>query len=205
MFYLRSRHGDTGNNVMFHNKDGCGYGTNLDKLHIFTAEEAQKHLDWDINSLPLLKSAVDELAIRSIDMQNLDSSKHAFLSCATYVIQVDRDWNGNDIYFKCEEGRTYNYDKASEYSYTEAVELAASNSKYIAWNKDYLDLIARRTFQSHNISTRKMITGPGIRYKKPRKKRPTTGKTRHNCPGCGRIIWDYNPYEAPYCSIFCEP
>lgn len=204
LFYLRSRHGDTGSNVMFHRINGCGYGTNLDELHVFTIEEAQKELGHDIGSLPLLKSEVDKLSIRAVDCQNLDSEKHAFFKDAKYVIQVTGDRNGNDIYFKCEDGRTYNYDEADEYSYTEAVELSASKSKYVAWNKDYLDLIARRTFQSHNINTRKMITGPGIKYKKPRKKRETTGKVRHNCPTCGKIVWDYNPYEAPYCSIFCE-
>lgn len=205
LFYVRSRHGDVSNNVMFHNMNGCGYGSNLDNLHVFTQKEAQTHLDCDIKSLPILKSAVDELSIKSVDMQYLDTDKHAFTKSSKYVIQISGDWNGNDIYFKCDEGRTYNYDNAREYSYTEAVELSASQSKYIAWNKDYLDLISRRTFQSTNINTRKMITGPGIKYKKPRKQRETTGKTRHNCPTCGRIVWDYNPYDAPYCNRFCEP
>lgn len=201
-FYLRSRHGDTGSNVVFHNKDGCGYGTNLDKLHVFTKEEAQQHLEWDIRSLPLLKSAVDSLAIRAVDMQYLDVTKHAFTLDSMYVIQVNGKWNGNDIYFKCDDGQTYNYDKAVEYSYRDAVELSATISNLTAWNKDYLNLIARRTFQAHNISTRKMITGPGIKYKKPRKPRPTTGKTRGNCPSCGKITWDYNPYENAYCKDY---
>lgn len=206
LFYVRSRHGDTGCNVVFHNKDGCGYGTNLDKLRAFTLEEAQERLDWDIRSLPLLKSAVDEMAIRAVDMQYLKPYEHTLILRPKYVIQVTGYWNGNDIYFKCGDDRTYNYDEADEHSCVEAVELAASTQGFIAWNKDYLDQIARQTFQSHNINTRKMITGPGIKYKKPRKARPTTGKSRGNCPTCGKITWDYNPYENAYCNNYiCEP
>jgi len=58
-FYLRSRHGDTGCNVMFHNKGGCGYGTDLDNLHVFTRDEAQRDVNHDPANLPLLKSEVD--------------------------------------------------------------------------------------------------------------------------------------------------
>lgn len=199
MFYLRSRHGDTGCNVMFHNKDGKGYGTNLDKLHLFTKEEAQKAVSHDVKSLPLLKSAVDAMAIRAVDMQYLDSEKDSLNPDLSYVIQVHGDWNGNDIYFKCDDGRTYNYDNAKEYSLSEAMTLAGRTSGLILWSKEYLDTICRRTFQSHNISTRKMITGPGIEYKKPRKPRPTTGKARGNCPECGKITWGFNPHENEYC------
>lgn len=205
MFYLRSRHGDTGCNVMFHNKDGRGYGTDLDGLHLFTKDEAQKELDHHIESLPLLKSEVDKLAIRAVDMQYLDSTKAALNPHDSYAIQLTGDYNGNDIYFKCEVGRTYDYSKAKSYTYDEALRIGSRTGNAVIWGKSYLDGIARRTFQAYNISTRKMITGAGIKYKKPRKKKPGTGKTRGNCPGCGKITWDYNPYDHAYCSRYCEP
>lgn len=132
MFYLRSRHGDTGLNVSFHNKNGGGYGTGLDNLHIFSKEEAQRALDQDINSLPLLKSAVDSMAIRAVDMQHLKDNQHVIDPEGIYVVQIDRDWNGNDIYFKSGDGRTYNYDEASLYSYTEAMEIAATSNNLSA-------------------------------------------------------------------------
>ena len=39
----------------------------------------------------------------------------------------------------------------------------------------------------------------GISIHKPKRKRKTTGKFRSNCPECGKIVWDYNPYEQAYC------
>jgi hypothetical protein len=59
--------------------------------------------------------------------------------------------------------------------------------------------IARPTFQSKNINMKTMVREPGIKYKKPRPKKMTTGKTRGNCPECGQITWDYNPYENAHC------
>jgi len=199
VFYLRSRHGDTGTNVMFHNKNGAGYGTNLDNLHVFTTEEAQKKLDWDIKSLPLLKSEVDKLSILAVDMQYLDAVKSKEFS-GLYVVQMDRKWNGNDICFYSEDGETFDYGKAHVFIGGAGVNFILGKSGMILWPKDYLDTICRRTFQSTNINTRKMITGAGIVYRKPRKPRPTTGKTRGNCPECGKITWDYNPYEDAYCA-----
>lgn len=219
MFYLRCRHGDTGKNVMFHNKDGCGYGTNLDKLHLFTLEEAQKELNHDIKSLPLLASTVDSMAIRSVDMQVIDADKDVILQSVDnilntankYVVQIDGHWNGNDIYFKCDGGegcadQTYDFDKAKQYDFVDAFNIQRDNYSAVMWSIPYLETKARRTFQSHNINTRKMVTGPGIKYKKPPKPRPTTGKTRYNCNACGKMMWEYDPYmEEGYCSRFCEP
>lgn len=202
-FYLRSRHGDTGCNVMFHKKNGCGYGTNLDELHVFTRDEAQNEVNHDIGNLPLLKSEVDRLSIRAVDMQSMDHDNDIVdLSSTTpgsYALQVSGIWNGNDIYFLCDEGKTYNFDKANKYSFPDAFNLQRKNSKLVIWGVPYLETRARKTFHSHNINTRKMITGAGIEYKKPRKQRPTTGKTRGNCPICGRITWDFNPYENATC------
>ena len=56
MFYLRSRHGDCGSNVMFHNKNGAGYGTDLDGLRTYSLEDAQSELNHDI---AYTESAVD--------------------------------------------------------------------------------------------------------------------------------------------------
>ena len=199
MFYLRSRHGDTGTNVMFHNKDGRGYGTNLDNLHVFTAGEAQKDLDWDIKSLPLLKSEVDRLSIMSVDEQKLDKDK-AIKFSGPYILQVSRMWNGNDIYFLTDGDHSNEYQKAIEFNSGGLIQYLQGRSNLVPWPKSYIDTIARRTFQSTNINTRKMITGPGIIYRKPRKPRPTTGKTRGNCPNCGKITWDFDPHENAYCS-----
>jgi hypothetical protein len=196
LFYLRSRHGDCGDNVMFWNKDGRGYGTDLDKLHLFTKEEAQEKINWDITSLPLLKSEVDKLSITAVDHQYLDKSLNVIDKKDQYMVQITGDYNGNDIRFVSESDLTFNYSLAKIFNLEEA--LTCSELRGAIWSKSYLDGLQRRTFQSGNISTRKMITGPGIKYKKPRPSK-ATGKIRWNCPSCGRISWQFNPYDYDGC------
>lgn len=204
LFYLTSRHGNCGENVMFHNKNGSGYGTNLDNLHVFTREEAQKELGHDIKSLPLLKSEVDKLSIKAIDHQYLKRSLNSIDPNDQYIIQVSGFYNGNDIRFAPESDSTidinFNYSLAKVFNLKDA--LSCSDLRGVIWSKSYLDGLQRRTFQEGNISTRKMITGAGIKYKKPRKKKPSSGKTMWNCPSCGKISWQYNPYDFDGCSDY---
>lgn len=202
LFYLTSRHGNCGTNVMFHNKNGMGYGTNLDGLHLFTLKEAQKYLDQDIRSRPLLKSEVDKFSIKAVDHQHLDDAGQIDPD-DQYIVQKKGCWNGNDIAFVVMGGKTYNYEKAHIFTLNQAKQF--DNSSHKIWSKSYLDKICRRTFQEENINTRKMITGAGIKYKKPRKKKETSGKYRFNCPKCGKINWQYNPYDFTSCSdVMCS-
>lgn len=200
LFYLTSRHGDCGSNVMFHNKGGAGYGTNLDNLQLYSREDAQRELDYDINSLPLLKSAVDEVSITAVDCQYLDSEANATDNNNEYVIQIEGCWNGNDIAFAIMGGKTFNYSEACVFTLLDAEELVSKLSNAKIWSKSYLDTISRRTFQRGKVNTRKMITGAGIKYKKPRKKKADSGKIRWNCPGCGKFRWQHNPYDFDGCS-----
>jgi len=66
-------------------------------------------------------------------------------------------------------------------------------------SRSFLLSIARRTFQKNNIDKRKMMGAAGIKYRSPRKKRELSGKSRGNCPVCGRISWSFNPYEHMPC------
>lgn len=182
---------------MFHNKDGAGYGTNLNGLHLFTLDKAQNELNHDIRSVPLLKSEVDKLSIKAVDHQYLEYKPQNDPN-DKYVIQVKGFWNGNDIAFVVMGGKTFNYGEAHEFTKDQAK--ATAGDSHVIWSKTYLDTICRRTFQEGNISTRKMITGAGIKYKKPRKKKESSGKVRWNCPSCGKINWQYNPYDFEYCS-----
>lgn len=200
LFYLTSRHGDTGNNVMFHNTGGCGYGTDLDNLRLYSLEDAQKETGYDINSLPLLKSAVDAVSIKAVDCQYLDEEVNGNDLNNEYVIQVQKMWNGNDIAFMVMGGTTFNYNKAHIFDFLTGDDLSMRDNRYKLWSKSYLDSISRRTFQRENINTRKMITGPGIKYKKPRKKKESSGKVRWNCPCCGKISWQFNPYDFEGCN-----
>jgi len=202
-FYSTSRHGNCGSNVVFHNKDGCGYGTNLDRLHVFTLEEGQTQLNHDIRSMPLLKSAVDELAVWHVDHQLLGTNSED--PNDEYVIQVKQNWDGNDIAFVIMGGHSYNYKEAETFNIVDAEAMKVKNKQFEIWSKSAIDKIKRRTFQSGNINLKTMVRAAGIKYKTPRKPRPTTGKSRGNCPACGKITWGFNPYENAYCGIWCEP
>ena len=197
-YYMQDSRSLLGTNVVFHRKNGCGYGTNLDELEVYTREEAQWQHDRRETDIPLLKSLVDELSILAVDHQVLPESG-TIDPDDKYVIQVDRHWNGNDILFIGDACETYNYANAYIFSKIDTAHFTNIENLTV-FSKKSIDDIARRTFQAENIDRRKMIFKPGIKLTKPKRSRPTTGRTRGNCPDCGKITWDYNPYEVAYCS-----
>lgn len=203
-FYLQDSRGLTGDNVMFHKAAG-GYGTNLNELEVLSLDDAQKSHNCRSSDVPLLKSLVDEKSIRAVDSQVLPEPGVTDPN-NEYVVQVNGKWNGNDILFIGTGEKSYNYDRAMVLD-KHSVDLAFSgDSDYTVYAKQDIDKVARRTFQAGNINIRKMVTGAGIKRIRPKRVRQTTGKTRSNCPACGRIVWDHNPYEPVYCGNYlCSP
>ena len=204
LFYLRDARSNTGSNAVFWRKNGHGYGTNLDELEVYTLSEAQKRHEGRNSDVPLLKSLVDIASISAVDCQVLPDSD-GIDSGGQYIVQRKGHWNGNDIRFAGRYGETYEYEKAGIYTKEETEGHFSDQESYAVFSKAALDNVARRTFQVGNIDLETMIKKPGIKLVKPKRQRATTGKTRHNCPTCGKIVWDLNPYDAPYCSRFCEP
>lgn len=199
LFYLRSCHGDCGNNVMFHGKDGAGYVTDLDKADVITLQAGQRWVDGSRGDLPLLKSAIDALTVTGVDMQHLDSDKAVEFDDGLYIKQISGKYDGNDICFLSEDGEhTFDYGKAMVFEKNNLEIIGQTNSW---WPRAYISSLQRRVIKSDKINTRKMITGPGIKYKKPRESR-TTGKVRMNCPVCGKIHWQFNPYDFEGCNDF---
>lgn len=197
-FYLRDTRSNVGSSCMFWAKNGCGYTTNLSNAEVFDHESAQKYADERRHFVPLSKAKVDAVATIRVDMQllklNVDFSKGMIVH--RHVSQYD----GNDIFFDDGNGgHTADYSKAKVYSDVEAI-VALSNKSGAVLSKAFLDTICHPTLQAKNVNHRKMITAAGIKYRSPRKSRQTTGKTRGNCPECGKITWDYNPYENAYCT-----
>lgn len=197
IFYKTCRHGNCGSNVTFHNKDECGYGTDLKNLETYTLEQAQKEMNYQDGSLLLLKSEVDKFAVKHVDMQYLDIKKGAPVNLDDdCVIQINGEYDGNDIQFYAEFGTTFNLSNAKIISLQLA--LAYGHPNRTIWLKSYLESISRDTFQAHNINKRKMITNGGIRYRTPRRSK-AQGKSRGNCPTCGKLTWDYDPHINAYC------
>jgi hypothetical protein len=190
LFYVRSCHSDTGSAVMFHGKKGeSGYTSDIRKAQQFNLLEAQNWADSGRGDMPLLRSVVDRMTVNRVDMQYLDreeARKHpgkAFFICTNF-------YDGNDVGFYSEGRVSCNIDDATEYVYIE---------QDFSWPISYLKTIARPVFLSENIGYARWHTSrAGIKY--PKKKRPTSGKTRMNCPCCGKISWQDSPYDFISCS-----
>jgi ketosteroid isomerase-like protein len=199
LFYMQDSRTNCGSNAMFWGAKG-GYATNLDALEVFTLEDAQRQHNARESDVPLLKSAVDALSIAAVDFQYLPDAVALVWHDGEYVIQKKGLFNGNDIAFIRMGGHTFNYAEAQVFSQGDVVKLHKDLGGIDVLEKSAVDNVARRTFQVENINKRKMISGAGIKFHKPKRVRPTTGKTRGNCLCCGKIVWSYNPYEAPYCA-----
>lgn len=196
-FYLRDTRSDVGSTCVFWVKGGGGYASDLRKAEVFSFEEAQKYADRQDHFIPLSKAAVDAVATIRVDMQLL--KLNCDFSEGIVIHRRFTSYDGNDIFFDDGEGGfTANYSEAKVYADIDALE-ALSNQQGIVLSKAFLDTICRPTIQVQNINHRKMITAAGIKYRSPRKKRAGTGKTRGNCPECGKITWGYDPHENSYC------
>ena len=154
-------------------------------------------MDYQDGSLLLLKSEVDKLAVKHVDMQYLDSKKGVPVDLDDEcIVQVNGEYDGNDIQFYAEFGVTFDLSKAKSASLQLA--LSYGHESRTIWLKSYLESRSRDTFQAGNINKRKMITAGGIKYRTPRPSR-AMGKSRGNCPNCGKLTWDYDPHINAYC------
>lgn len=200
-YFLTSRHGDCGSTVMFHNHGEKGYGSDLNKLEVYSKENAQKrHNQFGRGSLPLLVDKVMTSCKRRVDMQYIDIAKGAprFDKQIT-VFSCGGVYNGNDIRFKAENGYTFNLDDALAKPLSEWADLGCS---LVPWSLAYLADKSRITFQRESVNTRSMCRG--VKLERIRKTQDS-GKTRWNCPACGRISWQYNPYDFDGCNDWgCE-
>ncbi|ABM25343.1 hypothetical protein Sputw3181_2519 [Shewanella sp. W3-18-1] len=202
LFYLRDSRTNVGSTCLFWAKDGCGYTSDLNKAHVYTIEEAQRQFNSRHTDVPLCKELVDELATVRVDCQYLGDSGEKS-ECDEYVICINGDWDGNDVYWLSQFGFSdINYNTATIFSYQDALDIQSLGVgiNTTIYAKADIDAIARRTFQAANVNERRMITAAGIRKPKRPRTRQTTGKARGNCPHCGCITWGFNPYEAYTCA-----
>jgi len=203
LFYLQDGRGLCGTNLMFWKKKGRGYGTNIDELEIYSLEQAQSMHNSRNSDVPLLKSLVDQLSIVAVDCQIIPESCNNDPN-DEYVIQIKGVWNGNDILFLNHNENSYDYREASVFNKESLQPYLDHPDAYTCFSKADMDKISRRTFQVENFNKRKMCTTPGIKLVKPKRVRKTTGKTRGNCPGSGKITWSHDPHQYAYCSNECK-
>lgn len=193
-----------GSNASFHCKDGRGYSSDIGKAEIYTLEEAQR--DWERGreiDLPVSADCVDALSEWHVDCQ-LIPSESDFTSKSGYVAFVKGRWDGNDVYWLTRTAPKTNFDLAVKFD-----EPDHSIEREVVWVPfDLANSVKRKTFKISLLDKRKMIQAAGLRkpeWLKKYERRRDSGKTRMNCPCCGRINWQFNPYDFESCSnVSCK-
>jgi hypothetical protein len=196
---------NVGSSVSFHCIDGCGYSTNIDKAHTYTLEEAQQV--WESArefDLPLCADRIDALVQFRVDFQYVKN----IVNKPPYVAYKKGSWDGNDLFWKSINGGvSADFSQAEKYDETQHWE------GFVFVSFDEIDAIKRRTIQTQNVNERTMTRSAGLRMPKrikiardrARRVSRRSGKVRWNCPSCGKINWQYNPYDFDGCGdIMCE-
>ncbi|KPD01973.1 hypothetical protein V5070_02855 [Moellerella wisconsensis] len=205
-FYMICTRDTVGSNASFHCKDGKGYATDIDKAHIYTLEEAQKAWEHGRSiDQPVCTESVLSLAEYHVDCQYIPRETVIQEGCTSYVGYVKGDWDGNDVYWLNDRGYpSTNFSIAKRFT---TPDLTMDN---IVWLPlDIADAQKRRTFRLANFNARSMVQSAGLRVpewlKKQRRRKGNSGKTRWNCPCCGKISWQYDPYTFSGClDIYCR-
>lgn len=208
-FYLPSSHGNLGSNMVFHRHDGCGYSTDIDQAHVYTLEEAQKEWNYG-DEAPISADHVDALAVWKVDHQYISTETICTDEHELYVAYQKKRWDGNDVYWMTMFVQPLtDFDRAYKMNYelAQAFLNSADSSDFIVIPQELADKVKRRTFDFSKLNKRTMIQGAGlitpdcIKKEKHRKINPMT---RFNCPTCGKINWQHNPYDFDGCNHCCH-
>jgi len=204
-FFLACLRDTVGSNVSFHCKNGRGYSTALHLAHEYTREQAQSA--WDRGrdfDMPLNADMVEELSVFHVDCQYLPTETVIEDECREYVAFEKGKWNGNDVYWITNKGLpTCDFNKAAVFD-------APGDDDQLVWVPLHMACkVRRRTFCIDLINRRRMIQASGLitpdHVKRSRRRKNSSGKTRWNCPACGKISWQYNPYDFEGCNdIYCK-
>tara|TARA_R110000787_G_scaffold63874_2_gene144727 strand:- start:145 stop:792 length:648 start_codon:yes stop_codon:yes gene_type:complete len=195
-YFLTSRHGNLDSTVVFHNANEQGYGTDLNKLNVYSKEQAQKqHNNYGRDSLPILVSKAMEKCTERVDVQYIDLSKGLYINKPNYkvVVQIVGRYDGNDIQFKTKGGRSYDLTNDCIFELSELDNLGCGVA---IWCYEYIKSKTRKTLQQKNINIRSMCRGVKLQRKR---KCSDSGLVRWNCPTCGKLSWQYSPYDFDGC------
>lgn len=205
-FYLACFRDNVGTSVSFQCKEFKGYHTNIDKAHVCTLEEAQYEFNHAREyDLPISADHVDDLAVWKVDHQYISRETEPLTDTQnTYVAYEKGLFDGNDVYWlNTDECTTStNFEKASVFGYPIAKKLG---SKYVIIPFSMADQAKRRTFDFRKLNKRTMVQGAGLKtpeYLKKASRRKSNPMTRFNCPSCGKITWQENPYDFESCKDF---
>lgn len=203
-FYMACLRDTVGTNTAFHAVDGAGYTTDVSKAHVFTKEQAQKF--WNSArefDLPLSADLVDAQTKIHVDCQHIPSKTTLQEGCTRYVGYLKGRWDGNDVFWLQElKAKPYYYDP--NFGNAELFKQPLDNEHTIWIPFDLANCVKRPTFNVNLIDKRSMIQAAGLvtpdHIKRANRRKSTSGKTRWNCPDCGKISWQHNPYDFEGCN-----
>lgn len=206
-FYMMCTRETVGSNASFHCHNGNGYSSNIDRAHVYTREEAQR--SWELGreiDQPVCADSVDAMAMWHVDCQHIPTESVTEAGCEAYVAYKKGDWNGNDVYWLQSGGLPTN-----DFSKSFVFVSANTEEPGVVWLPFSLaDKVKRRTFSIHDFNRHIMVQGAGLVMpdwlkKQKRRKKSRSGKVRWNCPHCGKISWQFNPYDFEGCRDYsCE-
>ncbi|MBV2127957.1 hypothetical protein [Arsukibacterium indicum] len=192
LFYLRDTRSNTGSNASFWAIKG-GYTTNLKAAEVFTEERALRQHQSRETDLPV---AVEFVALKTrqrVDFQNVDQSP-TLRDGDKHVVIFNGRWDGNDVLFIGDHGRTFDFEDAAVFELEEACELAATNPNYRIQPYDDMAAIARTTIDATHVRPQACADFAGFTLNKPPKPR----KPVYRCC-CGVFMSEYQ-YYATDCS-----
>ena len=204
-FYISCQRDNFGGKVVFHKKGKRGYTTNIGEAEELNRADAQN--DWDCGrefDVPLSADHVDAVALYFVDMQVIPHET-TITDEQEYVAFLSGAYSGNDALFVKDCGNSYIYTGAKVFTREEAKK---GLKNYVFIPKSLAEQNKRLCLLVDLVDNRKFITGAGIKIPdriKRERRRSQTGLTRWNCPKCGKINWQYNPYDFMGCSdIICD-
>ncbi|RLL19014.1 hypothetical protein [Acinetobacter chengduensis] len=202
-FYLASAHGNTGSNMVWHCHNKRGYHTNLVLAHTFTRKEAQEEFNQGICQ-PVSADHVDALSIWKVDHQYIPFETILSDDVDAYVLFQAKRHDGNDVYWMDDElfNSSTDFSKASVYTRDQAERCTRKNKSLVAIPYSDADQAKRRVFEARLFNPRIMVQGAGLRIPKAVKllrRRVRSPKVRFNCPKCGKLNWQHNPYDFEVC------
>ena len=204
-FLLACFRDNVGSNVGFHCINGKGYSTNIDLAHVYTKDEAQKA--WDTAreyDQPISLKHILESTVWKVDYQYIPQTSQIsddYMHYVAYEKGIDSSqYDGNDVYWLDARSGAVSTDfyKASKIK-LEDVQKYTEHFVLIPFETAFKQ--KRRTFQYSKFLLEKMVIDEGLVLPMHLqvKKKSGTGKTKWNCPKCGRIVWQYNPYDFEGC------
>ena len=203
-FYLACLRDNVGRNMAFHGVAGAGYSTNISKAQTFTREEAQRA--WETGrefDQPISADHVDAASIYKVDSQYIPQESITPAGVEFFAAFRRQAWDGNDVFWLAKEGLALDFSQARRITRSE---LSSIPNTFIIVPHDVVDVQKRLTFDHGLFNPRTMVQGAGLvtpAHIQREKRRKSNGKTRWNCPTCGKISWQYDPYTFSGCLDRC--